>query len=92
MVWIFNSYENNTSQRILHVPEGRNFVSFVIFSQRRTAMYYYFINCIMPSKTVKCSINIHRVLLCYFTGSCQGTGRTVFLITSSERHDITLLS
>lgn len=31
MVWIFNSYENNISERILHIPEGRNFVNFVYF-------------------------------------------------------------
>lgn len=48
----------------------------------------------MPYKAVKCSINIHRVSLCYFTGSCQGTGSTGLLTSSGpcERHDITLPS
>lgn len=49
MVWIFNSYENNTSQRILHVPEGRNFVSFVYFLPEKNSnvlLFYQLYNAV----------------------------------------------
>lgn len=74
-------------------------MNFVYFpprkEQQRIVILWMGFNYIMLFKPAKCSINKYRVLLCYFTGSCQGTGGTVLLITSSgscERHDITLLS